>query len=77
LSELERETWRRVISVTERERAVEGAGPREAWVEPDTQAHYPPMCRGSRDQEPLVVEIAWLIIEGAVVFQRLCQAQEL
>ncbi len=77
MSELERETWRRVISVTERERAVEGAGPREAWVEPDTQAHHPPMCRGSRDQEPLVVEIAWLIIEGAVVFQRLCRAQEL
>ena len=76
MNELERESWRRVISVTERERAVEGA-PREAQAEPDTQAHHPPMRRGSRDQEPLVVEIAWLIIEGAVVFQRLCQAQEL
>jgi hypothetical protein len=66
-----------MISVTERERAVEGPAPGEARVEPDTQAHHPPMRRGSRDQEPLVVEIAWLIIEGAVIFQRLCQAQEL
>jgi hypothetical protein len=66
-----------MISVTERERAVEDAAPGEARVGPATQAHHPSMRRGSRDQEPLVVEIAWMIIEGAVVFQRLCRAQEL
>jgi len=66
-----------MISVTERERGLEDAAPGEARVGPDTQAHHPYMRRGSRGQEPLVVEIAWLIIEGAVVFQRLCRAQEL
>jgi hypothetical protein len=65
-----------MISVTERERRVEGAGFREARVGPATQAYHPSMRRGSRAQEPLVVEIAWLIIEGAVVSQRLCRAQE-
>jgi hypothetical protein len=29
------------------------------------------MRRGQRDEEPLVVEIAWLVIEAATVFYRL------
>jgi hypothetical protein len=66
-----------MISVTERERAVEDAPPGEARVGPAMQAHHPPVRRWSRDEEPRIVEIAWLIIEGAVVSQRLCRAQEL
>lgn len=71
MSELERETWRRVISVTERERAVESAAPGEARVDPDTQGRHPPMRRGPRDQEPLIVDMAWLVIEAATVIYRL------
>jgi hypothetical protein len=40
-------------------------------VEPDKQGDRPPMRRGPRDQEPLIVEIAWLVIEAATAFYRL------
>jgi hypothetical protein len=40
-------------------------------MEPDMQGHYPPMRRGPRDEEPLIVEIAWLVIEAATVVYRL------
>ena len=32
---------------------------------------FPPLRRAaSRDSEPLLVELAWLVIEGAVLFRR-------
>jgi hypothetical protein len=40
-------------------------------MEPDTQGHHPPMRRGPRDDEPLIVEIAWLVIEATTVVYRL------
>ena len=55
----------------EQQRARESPGPMPAQMEPDTQGHHPPMRRGQRDQEPLVVEIARLVIEAATVFHRL------
>lgn len=56
--------------MTERERAVESAGPTAAPVEPDKQGHRPPMRRGRQDEESLVVEIAWLVIEAATALYR-------
>lgn len=57
--------------MTEQERARESPGPMPPQMEPDTQGHHPPMRRGPRDQEPLIVEIAWLVIEAATVVYRL------
>jgi len=57
--------------MTEQERTRESPGPMAAQVEPDKQGDRPPMRRGQRDQEPLIVEIARLVIEAATVFHRL------
>ena len=57
--------------MTERERAVESAGPTAAQVEPNEQGYRPPMHRGRQDEEPLVIEVAWLVIEAATAFYRL------
>jgi len=57
--------------VAEQERTLEGPGAAAARMEPDTQGHHPPMRRGARDTEPLIVEIAWLVIEAATVVYRL------
>jgi hypothetical protein len=57
--------------MTEQERAVEGTGPVAAQVEPHTQGHRPPMRRGQQDEEPLVIEMAWLVIEAATALYRL------
>lgn len=55
----------------EQERTRESPGPMAVQAEPDKQGDRPPMRRGQRDQEPVIVEIAWLVIEGARLFQRL------
>jgi len=57
--------------MTERERAVESADPTAAQVKPDEQGHRPPMHRGRQDEEPLVIEMAWLVIEAATAIYRL------
>jgi hypothetical protein len=37
----------------------------------EVRVERPPVRRGHQDEEPLVVEIAWLVIEGARVVWRL------
>jgi len=37
----------------------------------DIRLEGPPARRGQQDQESLLVEIAWVIIDGARVFRRL------
>jgi len=37
----------------------------------EVRVDRPPVRRGRQDEEPLVVEIAWLVIEGARVLWRL------
>jgi hypothetical protein len=58
-----------VIMNEEQHRAGRPARP-EVGGEED-RVDRPPARRGRRDEEPLVVEIAWLIIEGARVVWRL------
>lgn len=57
--------------MTKREHPVEGPSSMATQVEPERQGHRPPMRRGPRDEEPLIVEIAWLVIEAATVLYRL------
>ena len=49
----------------------EGPSPMAGGVEPDKQGDRPPMRGEPRDQEPLIIEIAWLVIEAATAFYRL------
>ncbi len=57
--------------MTEQERTCESPGPMAVQVEPDKRGDRPPIRRGQRDQEPVIVEIAWLVIEAATAFYRL------
>jgi len=57
--------------MTERERAAEGPSSMATQVEPERQGHRALRRRGPRDEEPLIVEIAWLVIEAATVLYRL------
>lgn len=57
--------------MAEQEHARESPGPMPAQVEPEPQAQHAPMRRGQRDQEPVIVEVAWLVIEAARVLSRL------
>jgi len=57
--------------MTERERPVESPNAMATQGEPERQGHRPLRRRGPRDEEPLVVEIAWLVIEAATVLYRL------
>jgi len=57
--------------MTEREHPAEGPSSMATQVQPQRQGHQAPMRRGPRDEEPLIVEIAWLVIEAATVLYRL------
>lgn len=55
----------------EQDQALESSepvGPEAVPLVPERQS---PRRRERRDQEHLLVEVAWLIIEGAMVFRRL------
>jgi hypothetical protein len=57
--------------VAEVEQPIEASDSTTIQGEAERQGHRPPKRRGPRDEEPLVVEIAWLVIEAATVLYRL------
>jgi hypothetical protein len=58
-----------VIMNEEQQAAGRPARPEVGGAE--SRGDRPPARRGRQDEEPLVVEIAWLVIEGARVVWRL------
>lgn len=57
--------------MTEREHPVESPNAVATQGEPGRQGHRAPMRGGPRHEEPLIVEVAWLVIEAATVLYRL------
>ncbi len=57
--------------MSEQGRALANPGPAEVPAEVSPPEHRLPAKQSKGKQEPLLVELAWLIIEGAIVFRRL------
>jgi hypothetical protein len=57
--------------MSEQGQVLEGSG--DAGAQPGTSPPEgkPPVARSRPEQELLIVEVAWLVIEGAHLFQRL------
>ena len=53
------------------EQPIEAPDSTTIQVEAERQGHRALRRRGPRDEEPLIVEIAWLVIEAATVLYRL------
>lgn len=56
--------------MAELEQPIESADSTATQGEPERRGRRLPMRRGQRDEEPLVVEMAWLVIEAATAFYR-------
>jgi hypothetical protein len=60
-----------MTAMREQAQAFDSPGSEEAPPEVSAQEHKPPAKQNRGKQEPLLVELAWLIIEGAIAFRRL------
>ncbi len=52
-------------------RVMDGPGGAPAKMETEPREAHAKQRTACRDAEPLLVELAWLVIEGAVLFRRM------
>jgi hypothetical protein len=57
--------------MSEQDRALDSPGLAGAQPGTSPPERQPPVARSRPEQELLIVELAWLVIEGAHLFQRL------